>query len=135
MGKTLLLIVLFIAFFSLSCKEPFFVEKVISIYVKNATTEKLSFIVSKTYPDTAIPSDKAVKGLNPKDSVYADFNNSSFEKLFQSLPADTLSIIFFSRDTLEKYTWEEMRSGYKILKRYDMSLQDLKQNKYIVTYQ
>jgi hypothetical protein len=58
----------------------------------------------------------------------------SWEKFFQELPYDTLSVFIFHTDTLNKYTWEEVRDGYKILKRFDLSLKDLQYMDYTVKY-
>lgn len=57
-----------------------------------------------------------------------------WEKFFQALPNDTLSVFIFHTDTLNKYTWGEVRDGYMILKRYDLSLEDLKQLDFTITY-
>ena len=42
--------------------------------------------------------------------------------------------IIFHSDTMEKYTWEEVRDGYEILKRYDLSLDDIKRLDYTIVY-
>lgn len=58
----------------------------------------------------------------------------NWEKYFQALPNDTLSVFIFHTDTLNKYTWGEVRDGYMILKRYDLSLEDLKQSNFTISY-
>jgi hypothetical protein len=58
----------------------------------------------------------------------------SWEKFFQNLPYDTLSVFIFHTDTLNKYTWGEVRSGYMILKRYDLSLEDLREMEFKIIY-
>jgi hypothetical protein len=58
----------------------------------------------------------------------------SWESFFQELPKDTLSVFIFHTDTLNKYPWEEVRNGYMILKRYDLSLDDLKRSNFTITY-
>jgi hypothetical protein len=58
----------------------------------------------------------------------------SWEKFFKELPIDTLSVFIFHTDTLNKYSWKEIRDGYMILKRYDLSLEDLKKSHFKVTY-
>jgi len=58
----------------------------------------------------------------------------SWEKFFQELPKDTLSVFIFHTDTLYKNSWEKVRDGYKILKRYNLSLEDLKQSNFTITY-
>ena len=49
----------------------------------------------------------------------------SWEAYFKDQPFDTLSVFIFHTDTLNKYSWEEVRDGYKILKRYDLGKDDL----------
>ena len=46
------------------------------------------------------------------------------EVVFNSLPADTLSIYIFSKDTLDRYDWAVIQSEYKVLQRYDISYDD-----------
>jgi hypothetical protein len=58
----------------------------------------------------------------------------SWEKFFHELPYDTLSVFIFHTDTLNKYTWEEVRDGYKILRRYDLSLEDIDEMDYTIIY-
>jgi hypothetical protein len=58
----------------------------------------------------------------------------NWEKFFQTLPKDTLSVFIFHTDTLNKYSWEQVRDGYKISKRYDLSLEDLKQRNWTIMY-
>ena len=48
-----------------------------------------------------------------------------WDKFFENLSYDTLSVFIFHTDTLNKYSWEEVRDGYKILKRYDLGKDDL----------
>jgi len=79
------------------------------------------------YPDTLLPKDNIFvynKNIKPMEHFHYD-SQMRWDKVFQLLPKDTLSIFIFSSDTLNKYDWEEMRKGYKILKRYDLSIQDL----------
>jgi hypothetical protein len=57
-----------------------------------------------------------------------------WEGIFEDLPADTFMIFIFDADTLEQVPWDKVRSEYKILKRYDLSLQDLKDRDWKVVY-
>ncbi|MDO5104977.1 hypothetical protein [Capnocytophaga sp.] len=82
------------------------------------------------YPDTIIPlrKDYVTSEINSYES------NIEWGKIFKQLPKDTLSIFIFHTDTLNKYPWKEVRNGYKILKRYDLSLQDIEKLNYKVPY-
>ena len=59
---------------------------------------------------------------------------STWEKYFNLLPRDTLSIYIFHTDTLNKYPWNIVKEKYMVLKRYDLSLSDLKQLDFKVSY-
>ncbi len=50
------------------------------------------------------------------------------------VPRDTVSIFILSKDTVNYYSWDKIRSDYNILKRYDLSLDDLKNLSWNVTY-
>jgi hypothetical protein len=87
------------------------------------------------YPDTTLPINNYI-GMskvepNEKQLVWESVNR---EDLVKSLPLDTLSVFIFHADTLNKYTWAEVRNGYKILKRYDLSLQNLQLLNYTIPY-
>jgi len=88
---------------------------------------------ASVYPDTTLPANYSyVKFI---DSGPTDFywqirlsskGYSSLADYFKkNLPVDTLSVYFFHPDTLTKYSWEKVREDYMILKRYDMSLENL----------
>ncbi|MCL2727598.1 MAG: hypothetical protein FWD56_04360, partial [Bacteroidales bacterium] len=47
---------------------------------------------------------------------------------------DTLSFFIFDADIFNAYTWEEIQSGYMVLKRYDLSPQDLRALRRRITY-
>jgi hypothetical protein len=50
------------------------------------------------------------------------------------LPLDTLSIYFFHPETLAAYDWNQIRNDYKVLKRYDLSIDDLTSLNFTVPY-
>ena len=50
------------------------------------------------------------------------------------MPGDTLSIYLFHVDTLAKYSIDEIREDYKVLQRYDLSLEDLEHLDYKLSY-
>ena len=90
------------------------------------------------YPDTLI-SDYA------KDWLSHDFkeiftentivDSRNWGSLYEvGAPKDTISLFIFHSDTLAKYSWEEVRQGYKVLARYDLSLQDIKTVDFILSY-
>ena len=111
-------------------------DKSYSIFIDN----KSEFIISSylalgeidgvtAYPDTTLFFDKKRIGYEtePGKRAYRILPTFTYEKWFTMLlPQDTLSIYIFSKDTLDKFSWFEIQSGYKILQRYDLSLEDFK---------
>ena len=56
----------------------------------------------------------------------------SWEGMFES--HDTLMIFIFDEATLKTVPWDTIRKNYMILKRYDLSLEDLVKMDWRVTY-
>ena len=86
------------------------------------------------YPDLLpITNNYIVYDMN-KEIASGHESHLEWEKVFSAFPKDTMSVFIFHTDTLNKYTWEEVRDKYMILKRYDLSLDDLTKlnNKYSV---
>jgi hypothetical protein len=80
------------------------------------------------YPDTTlytIESNDMTRKIIPFSEHFSEFGASP-EEIFSYLPKDTLSVYIFCQDTLDSYSWEEIQYGYKILRRYDLSIEDIK---------
>lgn len=133
MKKIIIPIILFVGC-SGTCKKNPFVEKVYSIKVVNHSSQWINFFDSRVFPDTSLPVSKPYYGAGrPNDFSYLD-SRLDWPDVFVKLPADTLSIFIISNDIVTTYDWDVMRSGYKILKRYDMSLHDLKKLNWTIIY-
>ena len=89
------------------------------------------------YPDTLLPKadiGRYCSKIEPKHQWgwSPDLTDKQMREQFGE--ADTLIFFVFSVETLNKYTWEEIREGYKILKRYDLSIQNLDSLNWTITY-
>jgi hypothetical protein len=110
-------------------------------YVKNNSDHSIGCYFSlggkngTYYPDTILPASNqyVIREIKPGDR-YTYYSGTKWEEIFPSLPKDTMSVYIFHTDTLNKYIWEEIRNNNKILKRYDLSLDDLMQNNMTITY-
>jgi hypothetical protein len=114
-------------------KNPF-VERVYLINFKNTTTKSISFFDSRTYPDTTLPSEKPYFGTCRPNSTSDIESKQKWEKNISDTPRDTLSIFIIDTDTIINKPWVEIKNQYKILKRYDLSLQDLQNRNWTITY-
>ncbi|NII25715.1 hypothetical protein HB364_11515 [Pseudoflavitalea sp. X16] len=110
-----------------------------SFSIKNNAAHSISFYVAAVgiqhkYPDTAIENNQVpMQSILPGKS--ADWGTGlKWEEFFKALPTDTLSVYLFHPDTLQKYNWAVIRDQYKVLRRYDLSLQDLKGLNFEIPY-
>lgn len=101
----------------------------IAVYVAAGTEQRTA------YPDTSLPaSDKYVLYNTEGAASVCDYSNYKPWKYFETLPADTLSVFIFNRDTLIAVGWDTVRTRNKVLKRYDLNLADLQSAGWRVTY-
>lgn len=127
--KMNLLYILSIILISFGCEKP--VDKVYSIRVENSSNDTIQFYASYVYPDTTIVSEKPrLKLAYPNKYGHID----SKEKWEDVLPKDTLIVFIFSKDTVDAYSWEDLRTEYNVLKRYDLSISDLEAMNWTITY-
>jgi hypothetical protein len=88
------------------------------------------------YPDTILPvSNKYIIYQLTSGDTYSYDSGISWDRIFKGLPSDTLSIFIFHTDTLKTYNWSIIREQNKILKRYDLSLSDIKNRNFKIIYQ
>ena len=79
------------------------------------------------YPDTLLYFDKSeLVFIKNGDYFRTSRSASPIIDWVASLPKDTLSIFYFQADTINKYSWEEIRHDYKVLCRYDLSSEDIR---------
>lgn len=130
------------------CDKNPFAKHVWRIIVRNQSSQRIGFIYPEydrktkqilnihLFPDTSLVEKEPSPMINvpTSDERYIDFPQD-FDEVFEAIPSGKLSIYIFSEDTLKKYSWEEIRQGYKVLKRYDLTHAELDQMDYTIVYQ
>lgn len=100
-----------------------------TLYVDNSFYAK--YLSPLNYLDTTLPcccdprnnrlaTIVEPSGENPKTCFRRAFYESAFGVEF-----DTLLVFVFDEDTLESLGWDSVCANYKVLQRYDFSLEDL----------
>ena len=89
-------------------------EKDILFYEANIMTD---FV----YPDTMITQNQNLLTKIKANITLRTGGFGSSEETFTKLLSDTLSVYFFEPDVMENSSFEDIRSNYRILKRYDLS--------------
>jgi len=127
----MILFVLIMAALSVKSCEPYCVDKVYSIIVENKLIDTIQVYASLNYPDTSLSEEKPrLKMVYPNKYSRIDSN----EKWEDILPNDTVCVFILSKDTVDKYSWDLIRSSNRILKRYDLSIKDLEKQNWTITY-
>ena len=92
-----------------------------------------------SYPDTSIDSYDITNApyrhkaeINSTITLIAD---DSWGKIFlHNIDSDTLMVFVFDAHVLETTPWDTVKANYLVLKRYDLSLQDLENMNWTITY-
>jgi hypothetical protein len=86
------------------------------------------------FPDTSISSSKPEFINLDAHSVRDVFDDDIKDEKFKRLKTEKLTIFVFHSDTLKKYDWTAIRSGYKILRRYEVNDSILRKSEYVLVY-
>ena len=112
---------------------PIAMDYQITFDIVNEADHPIGYYIADGYPsgicnpDSLPETDDRVvydTGKELKSGVLAHYR--TWERYFEGLPCDTLSIFIFHTDTLNKYSWEEVRKGNMFLRRYDLGVEDVK---------
>lgn len=121
MNKLMIFIILLVSSCRLSDTD---IES--SIQIRNNSDQSISTFIALpngvgfAYPDTTLPLNEIpMQSAAQGQQNFYDFPRSLEEEL-NTMPTDTLSIYYFSTDTLNKYSWEEIRDNYMVLRRDDL---------------
>ena len=120
--------VIFWLFYAAECSmEP----NSYTIRVYNNSYHQIEVLLSlgnPVYPDTLLPDRFYDKLNSTKPGSARHFDNTlTYKNFIHSYGSDTIIIFIFHTDTLLKYSWDEVKEGYKILKRYDISWQEMEE--------
>jgi hypothetical protein len=79
------------------------------------------------YPDTSIAEVRCGISFRKNESSYYSYNRE-----YQA--SDTLCLFVFDADTFNLYNWDEIKAEYKVLRRYDLSLNDFQRLNWQIYY-
>lgn len=86
------------------------------------------------FPDTMLPNDKPYLYFIDAGNKISLSSDIPWEESLKKLPLDTLSVFYFTPDVIDTNSWDEIRDNNMVLKRKDISLEELKQNDFTITY-
>ncbi len=116
----------------LSRCEP--VPKKYAIWIKNNSFADIQFHISEVYPDTTLPANKPVLIVVESGIEYPRDKSRPWKEFIENLPSDTLSVFIFDSDTIKSVNWDDIQKEYSVLKRYDLSIENLEMLDWTITY-
>ena len=131
--KRKLLIIVVIPFIISSCRIPWDY----SFSLSNNSGHDIGWDLGFDYPDVSLPdNDDTVNKSGQWDlfRTHTLFSTTTMHPSEAAIihdlnPNDTVSVFIFHTDTLMKYPWEDVKKGYKVLVRYDLSWEDINRMK------
>jgi hypothetical protein len=109
----------------------------------NKSSDTLYVISSSEYPDTLAIRNSPDPTLNSNFTKVLPFEKNStvlwgrdcVELAYKDLiTSDTMMVYVFDAKVLETTSWDTVKANYLILKRYNLSLLDLKEMEWTITY-
>lgn len=117
-----------------------FMEKWYTIKIQNESNNQIYVSAGCeryglfSYPDTLLPTSKPSLQLVNSNDYNKLRSGIKWEEIIKEQPENKLSIYFFNADTINQYEWQEIKQGYKVMERRDLSLEDLEGMKWTITY-
>lgn len=124
--------------FTISCEDTLGGSQ--SLQIENRTEERLYFWYSRDYtvhhfPDTLLPTLFPIQigEIAPNNSSGTGSINPNWDGIFAELPDNTFSIYYFDSKPANQADWDLLRSNPENYNRKDFSLQELKENNYMIS--
>ncbi len=139
MKKTLILIFAFVLI-AVSCGKDNFNGYDNRLHILNNSNISIYFAPFDSYPDTSlygrgvVPTSSAITYKVSAHTTEKLSVNCCWEDIISDLPCDTLMLFIFDAKVLETTPWDTVKAKYLVLKRYDLSLQDLEDMNWTITY-
>lgn len=110
-------------------------EKYYTITISNHFNSKVYFNMQYNFPDTLImfqhdPGLIAHENSKGELSSKHDF----IKEIDKKSPGNKISIFLYSVDTLDKYGFENIKTNYRILRRYDLTSDELKSKNFEINF-
>ena len=118
-----------------------------TIRVKNQSTKTIYIYGDNNYPDTLISppryafpsplSDPQLYEVKPNETNTEGLRlrRGCIESTFGTIiKSDTDIVYIFEKDVLESTPWDTIKAYNRYKKRYDLSLKDLQNNNFTITY-
>lgn len=137
------IILLFISLFSVqllsSCiKDAALPGDIGVIKINNNSSENIELDYSNSYPDTSLKTnnlgDCDCGKIKPKSTCECNSRYGWKDHIKTMCKGGKLMLFIFNKDTINKYSWDTVVSKYKVSKRFELSIEDLENSNWTITY-
>jgi hypothetical protein len=109
-----------------------------TITIVNNSDKDIYFSPSARYPDTLTlypnPASAGDYYKVEKNTIGKDLYRDCIEYKFKAIPSGIIMFYIYDAQTIETVPWDTVVKKYLILKRYDLSLEDLQRMNWTITY-
>lgn len=114
----------------------------VNIKFENKTSKVLYTMQDYNYPDinaykkrdAPTPNYSKVLPFEVADGALSTFNTSYESVFINKIPSDTLMVFLFDGTLLEEKGWEYIKENNLVLKRYDLTHNDLQKDNWTIIY-
>lgn len=137
--KTIIFSLMFTLLFCMGCPDQSDMPDSVITIRNNSSGDVLHFLEYRAPVDTALPLNSIFPSSENIPITIINANSErdykdSYIQGFKDNPDKVLMIYLFSRDTIEQVSWDRIVDEYLILKRYDVTLEDLEAMEWKVEY-
>lgn len=100
-------------------------DKSYTIRIRNNSNNTILVYGLYILPDTSIINQKPNLKTIASGASNEIYDSEVGDYKYGRLDKEKLTVFIFSKDTVDYYSWEAIRTKYKILKRYEINNQDL----------
>jgi len=115
------------------------------LHIRNHSGKTLFFFFTNSFPDTSLRADNNLtrdtifNGINSKLIMPGDSGMVSvagtWESFFSTeVPSGKINVFLFDLDVLRTTPWNAIATNYMVLKRYDLTLDSLKNRNWEIDY-
>ncbi|MBR6054227.1 MAG: hypothetical protein IKP46_02690 [Bacteroidales bacterium] len=107
---------------------PMDIEKSLYINIECNSPHSIGYLFSdennieRVIPEFDRPPE--ILGIGESESNYMTRYSDGWAEFVTRFPNDTFSVFIFHADTLNIYSWDQIREEFKVLVRYDISAED-----------
>ncbi|HET7001559.1 MAG TPA: hypothetical protein VFI33_09630 [Puia sp.] len=110
--------------------------------IKNNSDKPIYYTYSNKYPDTSVdhsiyipPGSTRTPGeiINPNSNL-SIVKSAPIEDYFKTIPSDTIEIFIYDANVVKSSPWDSVVTKYLILKRYDLTLDNINKMDRIIVY-